>query len=312
MAESTEKDMKRLSSPRFGITSNVVMWQLQVASGLESLKIFSSALANGKQQEMHSLKKISFRRTQMMCPYTLKIGSIMRLSIFCSGEEQHVCQSRERRMGALKGSNRRIRIREKTKAGGTCCLLSERMRTIKLPDLLIEVDNDLHFTNAFLPAAKRNGRNSNDICNTLTTIMAYGCNIGPHIMAQMITGISYQKIKDMFDWQLTEDAHRIALADVVNDIGSIEITKAWGDGKTAEADGQRFGYRRKTLQRTFSHKFNDFAIEFYIFVADNYAPFYNLVKEATDRDSSKVLDGYLYNVSDLDPDEWYYDTHGYN
>ncbi len=46
-------------------------------------------------------------------------------------------------------------------------------------------------------------------------------------------------------------------------------------------------------------------------MADNYAPFYNLVKEATDRDSSKVLDGYLYNVSDLDPEEWYYDTHGY-
>ncbi len=63
--------------------------------------------------------------------------------------------------------------------------------------------------------------------------MAYGCNIGPHIMAQMITGISYQKIKDMFDWQLTEDAHRIALADMVNGIGSIEITKAWGEGKTA-------------------------------------------------------------------------------
>jgi hypothetical protein len=59
--------------------------------------------------------------------------------------------------------------------------------------------------------------------------------------------------------------------------------------KTAGADGQWFGYHRKTLHRTFSHKFNDFAIEFYTFVADNYAPFYNLVKEATDRDTSKVL-----------------------
>jgi len=76
------------------------------------------------------------------------------------------------------------------------------MRTIKLPDLLIEVDNDLHFTSAFLPAAKRNERTPDDICNNLTMIMAYGCNIGPHIMAQMITDISYQQIKYMFDWQL--------------------------------------------------------------------------------------------------------------
>lgn len=34
--------------------------------------------------------------------------------------------------------------------------LAQHMRTIKLPDLLIEVDNDLHFTNAFLPATRRN------------------------------------------------------------------------------------------------------------------------------------------------------------
>jgi len=36
--------------------------------------------------------------------------------------------------------------------------LSSHMRTIKLPDLLIEVDNDLHFTDQFLPAIKRQGR----------------------------------------------------------------------------------------------------------------------------------------------------------
>jgi hypothetical protein len=77
--------------------------------------------------------------------------------------------------------------------------ISERMRTIKLPDLLIEVDNDLHFTNAFLPAIKRNERNSDDICNILTTIMAYGCNIGPQIMSQMITDVSYRQIKHIFD-----------------------------------------------------------------------------------------------------------------
>jgi TnpA family transposase len=189
--------------------------------------------------------------------------------------------------------------------------LSQHMRTIKLPDLLIEVDNDLHFTTSFLLATRRHERTPEDVCNILTTIMAYGCNIGPHIMAQIITGISYWQLKHIFDWQITEEAQRQALAEVVNGIGGIEVTKAWGEGKTSGSDGQRFGYRKKTLHRTFSHKFNDFAIEFYTFVADNYAPFYNLAKEATDRDSSKVLDGHLYNVSDLDIEEHYTDTHGY-
>jgi TnpA family transposase len=188
--------------------------------------------------------------------------------------------------------------------------LSSHMRTIKLHDLLIEVDNDLHFTDQFLPATKRRGR-AEDICTVLTSIMAYGCNIGPHTMAQMIEGVSYKQIKNIFDWQITDEAQRCALADVVNGISGIEVTKVWGEGKTSGSDAQRFGYHKKTLHRTFSHQFNDFAIEFYTFVADNYAPFYNLAKEAIDRDSSKVLDGHLYNVSDLEIEEHYTDTHGY-
>ncbi len=199
---------------------------------------------------------------------------------------------------------------QKEKLEATTQWLSSHMRTIKLPDLLIEVDNDLHFTDQFLPTTRRQGR-AEDICTILTSIMAYGCNIGPHTISQMIEGVSYKQIKHIFDWQITDEAQRCALADVVNGISGIEVTKVWGEGKTSGSDGQRFGYHKKTLHRTFSHKFNDFAIEFYTFVADNYAPFYNLAKEATDRDSSKVLDGHLYNVSDLEIEEHYTDTHGY-
>ncbi len=50
----------------------------------------------------------------------------------------------------------------------------------------------------------------------------------------------------------------------------------WGEGKTSSSDGQRFELKRKVLQQTYSAKFRDFAIEFYSFVADNYAPFYSI------------------------------------
>ena len=58
-------------------------------------------------------------------------------------------------------------------------------------------------------------------------------------------------------------------------------------------------------------RFNDFALEFYSFVADNYAPFYSRPVECTDRDAPFVLDGVLYHESDLDLEEHYTDTHGY-
>ena len=68
---------------------------------------------------------------------------------------------------------------------------------------------------------------------------------------------------------------------------------------------------QKVLQRTYSTRFNEFALEFYSFVADNYAPFYSRPVECTDRDAPFVLDGVLYHESDLNLEEHYTDTHGY-
>ena len=52
-------------------------------------------------------------------------------------------------------------------------------------------------------------------------------------------------------------------------------------------------------------------MEFYTFIANNYAPFYTVPIECTERDAPYVLDGLLYHESDLDPEEHYTDTHGY-
>src|SRR3954466_7183980 len=85
----------------------------------------------------------------------------------------------------------------------------------------------------------------------------------------------------------------------------------YSEGRTSASDGQRFAMPRKVLQQTYSTRFSDFALEFYSFVADNYAPFYSTPIECTDRDSAFVLDGIFYNESDLELEEHYTDTHGY-
>src|ERR1700737_5324521 len=56
---------------------------------------------------------------------------------------------------------------------------------------------------------------------------------------------------------------------------------------------------------------NRMTIEFYTFLADNYAPFHSMPVECTDRDAAFVLDGLLYNESELEIEEHYTDTHGY-
>ena len=188
--------------------------------------------------------------------------------------------------------------------------LASNMRATRLPDLLIEVDNELHFTRHFARHSSDN-RDVEEVCTILATVMAHGCNIGPYTMAKLTDGISYSQIKRVTDWQLSEENQRSALADVVRAISSLGSSLAWGEGKASSSDGQRFLFPQKVLQRTFSHRMSDYALEFYSFVADNYAPFYSTPIECSDRDAAYVLDGLLYNESDLDLEEHYTDTHGY-
>jgi TnpA family transposase len=189
--------------------------------------------------------------------------------------------------------------------------LAKNMRHVKLPELLIEVDNELRFTRHFLTAAQRQEPSPEDICAVLAAVMAHGCNLGPYTMAQLTPDVTYEQLKRIGDWQLTEEAQRSALAELVGAIAGLDTSSRWGEGRTAASDGQRFSLPRRVLQQTYSTRFSDFALEFYTFVADNYAPFYSLPIECTDRDAAFVLDGLLYNESELDIEEHYTDTHGY-
>ena len=185
------------------------------------------------------------------------------------------------------------------------------MRHIRLPELLIEVDNELGFTRCFMTPAQQQKRVAEDICVTLAAVMVHGCNSGPYTMAKLTQDISYKQIKRISDWQMTEETQRAALAQLVNAISGLDTSLSWGEGKTSASDGQRFSLPRKVLQQTYSPKFSDFALEFYSFITDNYAPFYSMPLECTDRDAAFVLDGLLYYESDLDLEEHYTDTHGY-
>lgn len=163
--------------------------------------------------------------------------------------------------------------------------LKKHMRQIKLPELLIEVDNELRFTHHFMPTASREERRVDEVCAIIATIMAHGSNVGPETMSKLIQAATYRQIQRITDWQLAEENQRSALSVVVNAIASLDTSQRWGEGKTSASDGQRFAFHRRVLHQTYSPKFSDFAIEFYSFVADNYAPFYSTPIECTERDA---------------------------
>lgn len=190
-------------------------------------------------------------------------------------------------------------------------LFSQKLREIHLPDLLIEVDNQIGFSRSFMDVKSRMRPECSKVRDVLAAVLCHACNVGPYTMAKMVDGINYSRLKTISDWHMDEDRQREALAKVVNSISSLKLSKFWGEGQTSSSDGQRFLTRRRVLEQSYSKQCRDYALEFYTFIADNYAPFFSLPIECKNRDAPYVLDGILYNESDLDIEEHYTDTHGY-
>ena len=127
--------------------------------------------------------------------------------------------------------------------------LDARNRTIRLADLLIEVENDLGFSVHFQQPAER--VDPGEVCALLAAIPS------PTAATSAST-----------PWRRSPPT----LAAIVHGISRLDAAGHWGDGTTSASDGQRFAMPQKVLQRTYSTRFNDFALEFYSFVADNTTP----------------------------------------
>ena len=75
--------------------------------------------------------------------------------------------------------------------------LRDKIPTIRLPDLLLTVDQGLDWTRHFLPVGQRATRTADDVCQVVATIMAYGCNLGPETMARLTTDVTYADIQQI-------------------------------------------------------------------------------------------------------------------
>ena len=177
-------------------------------------------------------------------------------------------------------------------------------------DLLIEGILDLGFSRHFQPPGEQRV-DPGEVGALLAAILAPGCNLGLDTMEKVAPAIADRRLKYVSDWRLVEENQRAALAGIVHGISRLDAAGHWGDGTTSASDGQRFAMPHKVLQRTYSPRVNDFALEFYSFVADHDAPFYSRPIECIARDAPFVLDGVLYHESDLDLEAHDTDTHGY-
>ena len=88
--------------------------------------------------------------------------------------------------------------------------LDASSRSIRLADLLIEVENDLGFSVHFQRPSER--VDPGEVCALFAAILAHGCNLGLYTMEKVAPAIAYRRLKYVSDWRLVVENQHAALA----------------------------------------------------------------------------------------------------
>ena len=113
--------------------------------------------------------------------------------------------------------------------------LYTRLPEIRITDLLLEVDDEIGFTEAFTHL--RTGVPCKDRVGMLNVLLAEGLNLGLSKMAGATNTHDYFQLSRLSRWHVESDAMARALAMVVEAQSTLPMARFWGAGQTASSDG---------------------------------------------------------------------------
>ncbi|WP_333827190.1 Tn3 family transposase [Pararhodobacter sp.] len=189
--------------------------------------------------------------------------------------------------------------------------LYDRLPTIRITELLQEVDADIGFTEAFTHL--QTGAPCKDQIGMLTVLLAEGLNLGLSKMAEATNTHDYFQLSRLSRWHVESDAINQALAMVIEAQSQLPMATFWGGGVTASSDGQFFpAARQGEAMNLINAKYgSEPGLKAYTHVSDQFGPFATQNIPATVSEAPYILDGLLMNEAGRKITEQYADTGGF-
>jgi TnpA family transposase len=191
-------------------------------------------------------------------------------------------------------------------------LIDERLPKCGITDILIEVDNWTHFSNAFQHLDGVQSRDRELLTQQYACLITQACNIGFKPMAEA-ADLPYNKLLWCNRWYLRDTTLDDALTLLINYHHTLPFAEFWGSGLLSSSDGQRFPVRGDTRKARALPRYFGYGkgITFYTWTSDQFSQYGTKVIPSTIRDATYVLDAILDNETDLDIIEHTTDTAGY-
>ncbi len=186
---------------------------------------------------------------------------------------------------------------------------------VDLPELMLEVQQWADFSTEFTHVSEGRTRVDDLSLSICATLLAEACNIG----LEPLTNRDYAPLtRSRLAW-VQQNYIRVetltqANARLVDYHSRLPLTKAWGGGEVASADGLRFVVPVRTINAGPNSKYFGVGrgVTYYNFTSDQFTGFHAIVIPGTLRDSLYILDGLLEQQTSLRPTEIMSDTAGYS
>ena len=189
--------------------------------------------------------------------------------------------------------------------------LYKRLPETRITDLLLEVDDEIGFTEAFTHL--RTGVPCKDRVGMLNVLLAEGLNLGLSKMAGATNTHDYFQLSRLSRWHVESEAMARALAMVIEGQSALPMARFWGGGTSASSDGQFFSTTRQgEAMNLINAKYGqEPGLKAYTHVSDQFGPFATQTIPATVNEAPYILDGLLMTDAGQKIREQYVDTGGF-
>lgn len=178
---------------------------------------------------------------------------------------------------------------------------------VQLPDLLLEIDSQVHFSRLLLGRPPQSER---ELLPLYGAVLGHGTELDATGVALMTPGLSASQI--LVAMRLLEDerAFRRANDEVMEFIRRHPVAKYWGNATTASSDMMSLEASRHLWRARMDPRRGVPAIGVYQHVLDQWGIFYDLPIVLMDRQAGAAIEGVI-RQSLVDVERLSVDTHGY-
>jgi TnpA family transposase len=190
-------------------------------------------------------------------------------------------------------------------------LISERMPERNLIDILRNVEYWTNFTRHFGPLSGSDSKLERATERYLLATFAYGCNLGATQAARHMRGVVTSRMLTFVNQRhISLKGLNTALVDIINRYNVMSLTKFWGDGTKAAADGTKYDLYEQNLLSEYHIRYGGYGGIAYHHVADSYIALFSHFIPCGTWEAVYIIEGLLKNTSEIQPSIIHADTQG--